>query len=71
MEKDAKAVVHRLSLDEVRKRRKELVFVDARSATALARNPAQIPGAVHIPLKELDKGAKVLQRGGAIVTYCT
>ncbi len=40
-----KAPVRRISIDEVQKRMKELVFVDARSATALARIPQQVPGA--------------------------
>ena len=49
----------------------ELVFVDARSATALSRNPQQIPGAVRISAKEVSNGTPQLLRKGTIVTYCT
>lgn len=50
---------------------KELVFVDARSATALTRNPQQVTGAIHVPMKNLEAGAKELPRGRTLVTYCT
>ncbi len=63
--------VRRIGLDEVRRRMEELVFVDARSATALSRNPQQIPGAVHISAKEVGDGALPLPRKCTIVTYCT
>lgn len=71
MMKEAKILVHRIALEEARKRRKQLLFVDARSATALARNPLQIPGAIHVPLKRLDETAKTLPVDRAVVTYCT
>ena len=71
MVKEAKVLVHRIALDEARKRRKQLLFVDARSATALARNPQRIPGAIHVPLKHLDESSKGLPVDRAVVTYCT
>lgn len=63
--------INRIDIDEVKRRSKELVFVDARSATALKRNPMQVPGAIHLPLKELDQRIKLLPRGRSLVTYCT
>jgi len=63
--------VKRLPVDEVRERMKEFVFVDARSATALARNPVQVPGAIHVPIKKLEEASKQLPRHRALVTYCT
>jgi rhodanese-related sulfurtransferase len=63
--------IRRISVDEVRKRKKELVFVDARSATALTRNPRRVPGAIPVPMNMLEDSAKQLPRGRALVTYCT
>lgn len=66
-----KEKVSRISLEDVRKRMDEVVFVDARSATGLSHNPVQVPGAIHLPLKELPGGIKRLPRNRPIVTYCT
>lgn len=63
--------IRRIGIDEVQAQMKDLVFVDARSATALSRNPLQVPGAVHVPAKELEKGLKRLPRNRTLVTYCT
>ncbi len=63
--------VRRIGLDEAQARMKDLVFVDARSATALARNPLQVPGAIHLSVKQLEKGFKHLPRNRTLVTYCT
>jgi rhodanese-related sulfurtransferase len=63
--------IRRISIDEVRSRIKDVVFVDARSATALSRNPLQVPGAVHVPAKEVKKGLTRLPRNRTLVTYCT
>ncbi len=66
-----KTPIRRISIDEVRQRMKKLVFVDARSATALARNPFQVPGAIHVPAKTLDESLRQLPRDRTLVTYCT
>ncbi len=63
--------VRRISIEEVKQRGEDVVFVDARSATALARNPLQVPGAIYVPFKELEKGARRLPRKRTLVTYCT
>ncbi len=63
--------ISRISLDDVKRRMNEIVFVDARSATALSRNPLQVPGAIHAPIKDIDKAVKGLPRKQTIVTYCT
>lgn len=67
----AKSQISRIGIDDVKRRIKELVFVDARSATSLARDPSEAPGAIHVPIKELDKRLKALPRNRPIVTYCT
>lgn len=63
--------IQRISLDEARRRKKDLVFVDCRSAAALARNPLQVRGALHAPAKNLSKTVKQLPRHRTMVTYCT
>lgn len=66
-----KAKTSRMSIEDVKKRLDEVTFVDARSATALSRNPVQVPGAIHLPAKEAGKGLKRLPRNRTLVTYCT
>jgi len=63
--------VKRITLGEVRQHTKEFAFVDARSATALARNPVQVPGAIHVAMKKLKETSKQLPRHRVLVTYCT
>lgn len=66
-----KAKISRISIEDVRKRMDEVVFVDSRSATALSRNPLQVPGAIHVPAKEVENALKRLPRNRTLVTYCT
>ncbi len=63
--------VTRIDLNEIMRRTRDMVFVDARSATSLKRNPTQIPGAIHVPIKELDRAVEELPRNRELVTYCT
>ncbi len=67
----AKPQVHRISIEEAREPSRKAVFVDARSATALRRNPTQIPGAIHVPIKEFKEQAKRLPRHRTLIIYCT
>ncbi len=71
MAKQTTPGIRRISLDEARNRMKELIFVDARSATALSRNPLQVRGAVHVPANEVSASMKRLPHDRTIVTYCT
>ncbi len=66
-----KTPVRRISLEDAKHQMKDVVFVDVRSATALKRNPQQVPSALHVPLKELYEQAKRLPRNRTLVTYCT
>ncbi len=63
--------VHRISIEEAREPGRKAVFVDARSATALRRDPTQIPAAVHVPIKEFNERAPRLPRHRTLITYCT
>ena len=71
MEARTRTKITRISIDDVRKKLNEVVFVDARSATALSRNPLQVPGAIHAPIKDIDKAVKSVPPKRTIVTYCT
>lgn len=71
MAAQSKSKIRGIDRDAVRQRMKELVFVDARSATALAKNPWQVPGAIHVPAKGLDEALAQLPRNRTLVTYCT
>lgn len=66
-----KPKISRISIEDVKKRLDKVTFVDARSATALSRNPVQVPGAIHLPAKEVGNGLKCLPRNRTLVTYCT
>jgi len=61
----------RIGIEDVKPRVENFVFVDARSATAQARDPTQVPGAIHVSIKELEQRAKLLPHGRPIITYCT
>lgn len=71
MAKQTKAKIRRISLDEARAQMKELIFVDARSATALSRNPLQVREAIHVPVKDVSAAVRRLPHDRTIVTYCT
>lgn len=71
MAAQTKTLIRRIGIDEVRQGKKPIAFVDARSTTALARNPLQVPGAIHVPAKNLDENLKRLPRDRVLVTYCT
>ena len=71
MSSQHKTPVRRISLEDAKQQMKDVVFVDVRSATALKRNPEQVPSALHVPLKELEERAKRLPRDRTLVTYCT
>ncbi len=71
MATSTKAKISRISIDDIKKRMGEIIFVDARSTTALARNPLQVPGAIHVPAKEVATALKRLPHNRTLVTYCT
>ena len=47
------------------------VVIDVRSPTARALEPRWIPGAIHVPLEEVDRHIGHLPRDRDIVLYCT
>ncbi len=71
MLKESKQKINRISIDDAKKRMKEVVFVDARGSAAMSRNPLQLPNAIHLAPKELGNGLSRVSRKQTIVTYCT
>ncbi len=71
MPTEVKQKISRISIEDAKRRMDEIVFVDARSATALSRNPLQVPGAIHLPVKELANRLNRVPRNRTLVTYCT
>jgi membrane protein DedA with SNARE-associated domain/rhodanese-related sulfurtransferase len=47
------------------------VIVDVRSLTGVAMDPRRIPGALHVPLHEVDHHVKHLPRDREIIVYCS
>jgi membrane protein DedA with SNARE-associated domain/rhodanese-related sulfurtransferase len=47
------------------------VIVDVRSLTAVSLEPRRIPGAVRVPLNEVERHVRELPRDREIVAYCT
>jgi rhodanese-related sulfurtransferase len=47
------------------------LIVDVRSPTALTLEPRRIPGAVHVPLLQVEQHLRDFPRDREIVAYCT
>jgi membrane protein DedA with SNARE-associated domain/rhodanese-related sulfurtransferase len=47
------------------------LIVDVRSPTALTLDPRRIPGALHVPMLEVEQHLRDLPRDREIVAYCT
>jgi len=47
------------------------VIVDVRSQTARSLEPRRIPGALHVPVQDMERHIKELPRDHEIVLYCT
>jgi membrane protein DedA with SNARE-associated domain/rhodanese-related sulfurtransferase len=46
------------------------VIVDVRSPTGVSMDPRRIPGALHVPVREVDRHVKHLPRDREIILYC-
>ena len=47
------------------------VIVDVRSQTARSLEPRRIPGAVHVPVQDMEQHIRELPRDHEIILYCT
>lgn len=48
-----------------------VAFVDARNPVAWGAASDKLPGAIRIPVDEVDQHIGELPEGGIVVTYCT
>jgi len=48
-----------------------VVFVDARNPVAWGAATEKLPGAIRIPVDEVDQHVSELPSSGTVITYCT
>jgi rhodanese-related sulfurtransferase len=48
-----------------------VTFVDARNPVAWGSAKDKLPGAIRIPIDEVDQHIGKLPEGGTLITYCT
>lgn len=66
--------IKRITASEVKRRLdrgEPIFFIDARNPTAWGESNIKLPGAVRIPLRELERHLDKIPRDRMIVTYCT
>ncbi len=64
----------RISVDDLRRRMnagEQFVFIDTRNPQAWAESDVKLPGALRIPVGEVEKHLAEIPRGRPIITYCT
>ncbi len=64
----------RISMDELRARMnagEPFVFLDTRNPQAWGESDTKIPGALRVPVAEVDEYLQEIPRNKPIVTYCT
>lgn len=68
------ATVNRVTVDEVKERMdrgEPLVFLDTRNPTAWGEADTKMPGAIRMPVDEVERRLGEVRRDRAIITYCT
>jgi rhodanese-related sulfurtransferase len=48
-----------------------VVFVDARNPVAWGSSTVKLPGAIRIPVDEIEEHLMEVPRAGTTITYCT
>ncbi len=64
----------RLTVDEVKERMErgeQFVFVDTRNPTAWAEAETKLPGAIRVPVDEVEGHLEEIPRDRVVITYCT
>jgi len=68
------AEVERVTAGEVKRRMDsgdQLVFIDARNQHDWSRSDFKLPGALRIPVSEMEERMEEVPRDQTIITYCT
>lgn len=63
-----------INVEDARKmldRRERVTFVDARNPVAWGAATDKLPGAIRIPVDEVDQHIGKLPESGTLITYCT
>ncbi len=58
-------------IDEILDRGERVIFVDARNPIAWAASRVKLPGAIRVPVDEVDRRIGEIPRDGHVVPYCT
>jgi rhodanese-related sulfurtransferase len=64
----------RISAEEAKRRMdmgEAVTFVDTRNPQAWGQSDVKLPGAVRVPVDELDRHLGRIPRDRTVVTYCT
>jgi rhodanese-related sulfurtransferase len=75
---DRKDTLHadnlRITVDEVRKRMEageDFVLIDTRNPQAWSQSDVKLPGAIRLPLDNLDENLSKIPKDKPVVAYCT
>lgn len=66
--------VTRVTVDEIEERMNRgeaFTFIDTRNPTAWAEAETKLPGALRLPLDELEQHLAQIPRDRTAITYCT
>ena len=64
----------RVTVDEIKERMdrgEAFTFIDTRNPQAWADADTKLPGALRIPLDELEENLDEIPRDRTVITYCT
>lgn len=66
--------VTRVTVDEIAERMNRgeaFTFIDTRNPTAWAEAETKLPGALRLPLDEIEQHLDQIPRDRTVITYCT
>ncbi len=65
------SIIEVAEIDEILDRGERVIFVDARNPIAWAASRVKLPGAIRVPVDEVDRRIGEIPRDGHVVPYCT
>ncbi len=65
------SIIEVAEIDEILDRGERVIFVDARNPIAWAASRVKLPGAIRVPVDEVDRRIGEIPRDGLVVPYCT
>jgi rhodanese-related sulfurtransferase len=64
----------KVTIDDIKgrlDRNEPIVFIDTRNPNAWSESGVKLPGAIHVPVDQVQVHLKEIPQGRPIVTYCT